>query len=368
MPSIFNSLQVQARRDEALMYRMESRMQQTNLHTIKELITLMSTLGGRSPVESQPEPSRSVRTQKEARQEPASRHVTIDPQVGVHEANRSESDSIVNARERRSSDIQDLDEPRGLDPVREDDVLTGSFPELGAELFDESLLELSDDESVDEETLATKKRIERSTKSLVIAGDLKPMYRWRRLGFDDVQAGQVLKGKALLRSMALVKVFISRTQRFAENKKKAAFAKDQTDMQELLDWFLDKSQVWLLKAVRQPLQSIISSPKLDLDPRPQATSLRKAITKKLKGRQGGQGKAGSDPALKLKVRMRAVLEAVLTAVERNKPPVPTGLVSFLKRIVSDGSAFPNQFLFVEEYMALEFTRSGYVLLTSLRGG
>ena len=359
------------------MLRLESRMQQTNLQTIKELITLMSTLNGRPadhPGASKPCGFSSAPREKE----PVKSRRVVYPAGSFPQAADAalpQSPPSPTAASQLSRDASAEVVPTGKEPAGGgetgfnssgmNDYFAGGGVG-GTALFDESLLEMSeDDESVDEEMLASKKRIERSTKSLVYAGDSKPLYRWRKLGLSDIGPGQVLKGKALLRSIAHVRVFIARTQRLAEEKRKARFEKDQADMQELLEWFLDKSQAWLLKAVRQPLQSVISSPKLVLDPRPQALSRRKALARKLKGAQRKAKGVEVEAVMKLKVRLRAVLEALLNAVERNKPPVPTGLLPFLKRIVSDGSAFPNKFLFIEEFQALEFSKSRCVLAKAL---
>jgi len=63
-------------------------------------------------------------------------------------------------------------------------------------------------------------------------------------------------------------------------------------------------------------------------------------------------------ALRLKVRLRGVLELLLQSVKDGRPPVPSNILAFLEQLVLDGATFPEHYLFRHERKALRFTELG----------
>lgn len=121
----------------------------------------------------------------------------------------------------------------------------------------------------------------------------------------------------------------------------------------MLRVYFDATRMWLGKVVRTPLLSVLQDSSLDVDISKKsglAGSSLRGFTKKfgdiLARRHTppatvGQSKDSAvDPVklLKLKVRMRGILQALGKAINKNE--VPSGILDFWKRISNDGVYFP----------------------------
>lgn len=113
----------------------------------------------------------------------------------------------------------------------------------------------------------------------------------------------------------------------------------------MLNVYFDATRVWLGKIVRNPLLSVLQDPVLDLDLSTKSSS--KGFATKfgalfaLRPRKTSAADTGMDESkfVKLKVRVKGVVDAIAKAVE--KQDVPSGILDFWRRFTSDGLYFPE---------------------------
>ncbi|RLN90940.1 hypothetical protein BBJ28_00010474 [Nothophytophthora sp. Chile5] len=192
----------------------------------------------------------------------------------------------------------------------------------------------------------------------------------------------------IFRSTVLVVMFALHLQKLLLVKKtqeKENAMRNSTDLLRVQDFeavlqvYFDATRMWLGKVVRTPLLSLLQDPTVDVDISSKtglAGSTLRGFAKKFGGLLARRpvppntlsGDQAADPAklLKLKVRLKGILDALAKAIEKKE--VPAGILDFWKRMSTDGVYFPpsvmlvdapEQYqLFPEERQALEFDALG----------
>ncbi|KAG2766789.1 hypothetical protein PC129_g86 [Phytophthora cactorum] len=190
---------------------------------------------------------------------------------------------------------------------------------------------------------------------------------------SDAEAMEPLQ---VFRSAVLSVLFVVNLREMLMAKKLAEKESAMRDFESMLRVYFDATRMWLGKVVRTPLLSLLQDASLDADistrsgltgfsvrgfakkfgdilarrPPPPAQSLTS---------NGQLSESVVDPTklLKLKVRMRGILQALSKAIEKKE--VPSGILDFWKRISTDGVYFPPSYqLFNEERQSLEFDALG----------
>jgi hypothetical protein len=120
----------------------------------------------------------------------------------------------------------------------------------------------------------------------------------------------------------------------------------------MLNVYHDATRVWLGKITKIPLLSIVQDPALDIDvsTKPGLFQASKGISKWFGRNRStsatqttlGSGKtpptADQSRIVKLKVRVKGIVDAIVKAIE--KGDIPSGIIEFWKRLTSDGVYFP----------------------------
>ncbi|ETL90205.1 hypothetical protein L917_11046 [Phytophthora nicotianae] len=202
--------------------------------------------------------------------------------------------------------------------------------------------------------------------------------RWRLEAGDVISPfeseAEAMKPLQIFRSAVLGVLFVVYLKDILMTKKLAEKKSTMLGFESMLRVYFDATRMWLGKVVRTPLLSLLQDASLDVDistrggltgfrgfarkfgdilsrrPPPSAQSLAS---------NGQSSKNSVDPAklLKLKVRMRGILQALSKAIDKRE--VPSGILDFWKRISSDGVYFPPSYqLFNEERESLEFDALG----------
>ncbi|KAG3121551.1 hypothetical protein PI124_g258 [Phytophthora idaei] len=190
---------------------------------------------------------------------------------------------------------------------------------------------------------------------------------------SDAEAMEPLQ---VFRSAVLSVLFVVNLREMLMAKKLAEKESAMRDFESMLRVYFDATRMWLGKVVRTPLLSLLQDASLDADistrsgltgfsvrgfakkfgdilarrPPPPAQSLTS---------NGQLSESVVDPTklLKLKVRMRGILQSLSKAIEKKE--VPSGILDFWKRISTDGVYFPPSYqLFNEERQSLEFDALG----------
>lgn len=119
----------------------------------------------------------------------------------------------------------------------------------------------------------------------------------------------------------------------------------------MLRVYFDATRMWLGKVVRTPLLSLLQDSSLDVDISTKsglAGSSLRGFAKKFGGILARRPPHPSPSLtasavdqvklLKLKVRMRGILQSLSKAIDKKE--VPSGILDFWRRISSDGVYFP----------------------------
>ncbi|RLN88783.1 hypothetical protein BBJ28_00008416 [Nothophytophthora sp. Chile5] len=138
---------------------------------------------------------------------------------------------------------------------------------------------------------------------------------------------------------------------FALHLQKLLLAKKTQEKENAMRVYFDATRMWLGKVVRTPLLSLLQDPTVDVDISSKTGltgSTLRGFAKKFGGllarRPVPPNKLSSDQAadpaklLKLKVRLKGILDALAKAIEKKE--VPTGILDFWKRMSTDGVYFP----------------------------
>lgn len=123
-------------------------------------------------------------------------------------------------------------------------------------------------------------------------------------------------------------------------------ALDLQDFEAMLNVYADGTRVWLGKTVRSPLLSILQDATLNLDLSTKTSS--KGLASKfgallaLRAKQSSSAstaRVDESKFVKLKVRARAIVDALVKAIEHRD--VPPSVLEFWRRLTSDGVYFPE---------------------------
>ncbi|CAK8989303.1 Phospholipase D2 (PLD 2) (mPLD2) (Choline phosphatase 2) (PLD1C) (Phosphatidylcholine-hydrolyzing phospholipase D2), partial [Durusdinium trenchii] len=221
---------------------------------------------------------------------------------------------------------------------------------------------------------ADKERQKVKTLRVEVYGNGKPLYRWRREGVENPPKEQVLKGKGNFRGIAYAIIALKRMDLLSTETKRGLVKDDEREMRKAIMWIQDKSRTWLVQVLSLPLVDLMTKTDIVLDPRVLRSGKAGRVALSWLGRSkknkthpdpAAEVKAGAPSsegpllALRLKVRVRGILELLLKATEEGKPKMPDSVCSFLQRLANDGSLLPKQFLFPMEQEELEFSKLGY---------
>ncbi|KAG1700294.1 hypothetical protein DVH05_012096 [Phytophthora capsici] len=185
-----------------------------------------------------------------------------------------------------------------------------------------------------------------------------------------VEDAEAMAPLQVFRSAVLAVLHTIYLKNMLMEKKLAEKASATTDFESMLRVFFDATRLWLGKVVKTPLLSLFQDSTLDVDistRRSLAGSSLRGFAKKFGGilarrpllRNDPSSESSVDPTklLKLKVRMKGILQALGKAIDKKE--VPSGMLDFWKRISTDGVYFPPSYqLFLEERRSLEFNALG----------
>lgn len=116
------------------------------------------------------------------------------------------------------------------------------------------------------------------------------------------------------------------------------------DFEAMLSEYFEVTRGWLARVVRAPLLSVLQDVSLDIDlggdgifdnSKGPLKLLSAIVGRKL---PLDESAADADRLLKLKVRVKAIVDLIVRAVYKHE--IPVGLLEFWRRLVSDGVYFP----------------------------
>lgn len=240
------------------------------------------------------------------------------------------------------------------------------------------LLYVSDDEEerLEKERAAAFAKSEKEKKKppkIIVYGQGRPMYRWRKEGIENPPKDQILRGKLLFRSIVWFLIGVSRMKRDMLRKKEGLLADEIADTEKGVLWFTDKTKSWLAQVLSLLLVDVVTKHDQVLDPKSLGMGLAgklafgggliNKIMKKDSAEGSRSGPTKKDDtssklealALRLKVRLRGILELIIRSLEEDKPPLPVTNATFYLKIATDGCVFPKPFLFPNEESALDFS-------------
>lgn len=234
-------------------------------------------------------------------------------------------------------------------------------------LFNDSLYDLSDDEKdeVAEAVHEDQKMKDRQRwKASVSNRGAFRQPRWRleeaarndigedELDDDDeirINENMVLTPIEVFRSAVYTLVFLNRLERLRKAKYLDIRESEERDLDRMLMVYFDSTLVWIAKSVKQPIASVLNNPKLNFDLLLSKPGFGKIFQFNLKQR--------TDTAMmKLKVRVKGIVDGLFRATAKNAFPAP--ILSFFKKITTDDAFFPAYFLFEDEHEHLEFNEFG----------
>ena len=165
----------------------------------------------------------------------------------------------------------------------------------------------------------------------------------------------------LFRAIATVPRVIAMWRRNVRVKKQGTKDEESSDLADMLMVYEQRIEHWLAKTCKVPLASVTASANLNLDPQGgglQGASIVKALFGGLgkKGRAAARARKPKYRMMQLKVRLRAIVQALVKEAENGK--VPEKIMIFLSRLMQDGNYFPPRFLFAREREVLDFAPGG----------
>jgi hypothetical protein len=260
-----------------------------------------------------------------------------------------------------------------LEKLEEDEGTPTDTP--GSEMVDTSTKEKKGSEMVNANTkagssiardrLESRKRLEAllsaSLKNANGGALRKP--RWRleadadsdAVSSFDNQDAEAMEPLQVFRSAVIAVLYTRHLNNLLMAKRLAEKESAMKDFEAMLRVYFGATRMWLGKVVRAPLLSLLQDSSLDVDistksglAGPNLRGFAKKFGTILARRAPlpvvtgtGQSVASTvDPGklLKLKVRMRGILQALAKAIDKKE--VPSGILDFWKRISSDGVYFP----------------------------
>ena len=117
------------------------------------------------------------------------------------------------------------------------------------------------------------------------------------------------------------------------------------DMKESIEIFLEVAGSWVLKAVREPIMSILSD-----------TSLNFKLSGKDLWFSKGKPDALNTKILKIHVRVRGIFQGLIA--HTNKQSLPKPLMIFIDKYINNGAFIPINYLVPYEKSRLEFDKFG----------
>jgi hypothetical protein len=171
--------------------------------------------------------------------------------------------------------------------------------------------------------------------------------------------GEPMRSIQIFRSGVYAVLMVKMLEHLLRSTKLEQKAKSARDFKDMLHIYFDATKAWLIKLARVPLLSVLQEPKIDLDMTSSSLfqSAAKGFTKKFDAILSLKNTAALETKfLKLKVRVKGLIDAVLKSTEKND--IPSGIVEFLKRISNDGVYFPENYFSQKEKEVLEFDPLG----------
>eukprot|EP00455_Lapot_gusevi_P056780 TRINITY_DN9519_c0_g1_i6.p1 TRINITY_DN9519_c0_g1~~TRINITY_DN9519_c0_g1_i6.p1 ORF type:complete len:584 (-),score=134.88 TRINITY_DN9519_c0_g1_i6:42-1793(-) len=133
-----------------------------------------------------------------------------------------------------------------------------------------------------------------------------------------------------LRAAARVVVFVWRLQTMAHRHELERREEHLKEFSEVIDLYTEMSRIWLYRAVKTALLSVINEPLMDLGGQIQAGKAVDLSPEELKNR-----------AMKIKVRVSHIVSALHALLDDKENQAPTALLSFVQRyLIAPKSYFP----------------------------
>ncbi|KAL3666554.1 hypothetical protein V7S43_008183 [Phytophthora oleae] len=193
----------------------------------------------------------------------------------------------------------------------------------------------------------------------------------------DTEDSEAMEPLQVFRSAVLTVLHTIYLKKMLMEKRLAEKESATRDFESMLRVYFDATRLWFGKVVRTPMLSLLQDSSLDIDISTKSSlagSTLRGFAKKFGGilarrphPSPPQALASSQPSsessvdpvklLKLKVRMKGILQALSKAIDKKE--VPSGILAFWKRLSTDGVYFPPSYqLFYEERLSLEFDALG----------
>jgi hypothetical protein len=173
---------------------------------------------------------------------------------------------------------------------------------------------------------------------------LKKLQRDREAREIERRKAQI-KGKRKFRVIGYVVLFpIMAFSSMMERKSRSKLANIKT-MEESIKVYIEVGKSWVIKAVRNPLISVLNDPSLDLN-----------IASKDRMWSNSAVEANKMKVMKLQVRIRGILEGFRDNTTEVEMPGPFRL--FLGKLTSQGTFLPGSYLLPFEKSRLEFDSFG----------
>jgi len=186
-----------------------------------------------------------------------------------------------------------------------------------------------------------KSRIDSLLQSTV--HEKKPLWRHKLKGNHNPLPEHIMKGKQLFRVVGrMVLDFYVKPMLSLQLKQQLRKHLDADALYKNILLFLDSCGIWIGRAVKLPISSIIQDNTLNFCPVERNIMRRRGRATNLQGRM-----------LQLKVRVTSIVRGIC-GLELPSPHV----CEFLKNLISDGNFFRDGFLFDFEQQRLEFNSIG----------
>ncbi|DBA00701.1 TPA: hypothetical protein N0F65_001172 [Lagenidium giganteum] len=196
------------------------------------------------------------------------------------------------------------------------------------------------------------------------------------LPFQDAEAleAESMRPIEIFRAAACAVLMITSIRRQVFQKRQSEKAKKLQDLDAMLKVYFDTTRAWLGKLVKAPILSVLHEPSLVLNVHDGNSQLGSSlsISKKMgslfnkhsstvaaapTAAQLAAEKEQKERRIKVKVRVKGILDLLIRAIERQE--IPSGILEFLKRFSTDGVYFPASYpLFPQEVRHLDWDELG----------
>ena len=203
-------------------------------------------------------------------------------------------------------------------------------------------------------------------KKLGIIDLMRP--RWRISDGEEMPQA-LMKGKMLFRAIARVPTFIQRLHILVRKANTAAILSDQKDVAEFMGLYRDLSKNWLASLIKVPVLSVVKNAKLNLNIEDEKKSKSNFAKRFFTGNSAEMKK---NMLMQCKVRVKGIIDILLSSCRVNSDTSGTGAGKgvprklcefFAKYFVSDGIAFPPNYIWESEANKLEFSAIGTEKIT-----